>query len=289
MSSHVASWTNTTAAPGLREDLWRAVVRPERLARTIVREVLPPTGPLIGWVEQVWSLAWSQPVPKDLSALISHPTVHLTLEAGPSGEVRHGHPLPAALLHGVVTERFAVDLPPHGWVVGLHLTPGAAFDLTRVPVHRYTASVVLAESVWPGWDFTSVWEAQGPLARAEALREVAADRLAGRVVSEDGRRARAIEQMVRVDSTVRTVAELAARQALSLRTLQRVCRDHLGVTPKWLLRRARVLDAHELLRTTDLDAAQIADRVGYYDQAHLTRDYTRITGVAPVRLRRERD
>lgn len=284
----MASWTKATAAPGLRADLWRAVVRPEPLTETIVREVVAPTGALVGWVEQVWSLAWSRPVPRDLSALIAHPTHHLTVEAGPPDEVRHGHALPAALLHGVVTERFAPDLPAHGWVVGLHLAPGAIYDLTGIAAHRHTGRVALVESLWPGWDFTPVWEAAGPAARAHALTAVAQRRFAEARPSADGLRARAVEHRVRTDATVRTVEQLAASEGISVRTLQRLCRDHLGVTPRWLLRRARVLDAHELFTTTDLGAAEIAQRLGYCDQAHLTRDYTRIAGTPPVRLRRER-
>ena len=36
--------------------------------------------------------------------------MNLTVEAGTPGEVRHGHPLPAALLHGVVTRTFRIGL-----------------------------------------------------------------------------------------------------------------------------------------------------------------------------------
>ena len=106
-------------------------------------------------------------------------------------------------------------------------------------------------------------------------------------MSVDGERARAVERLVRVDRTLRTVEALAARVGCSPRHLQRLCRDHVGVSPRWLLRRARVLDAHELLSTTDLPLVQVAEQLGWYDQAHLTRDDTAVTGVPPARLRRQ--
>lgn len=264
------------------------MVRPERLSRTVVREVLPPTPGLEPWVEQVWSLAWSQPVPPTLSALISHPALHLTLEAGPEGESRHGHLLPAALLHGVPTSRFTVDLPAHGWVVGLHLVPGAIHDLTGVSASTWTGRVVPWDEAWPGWDLAAVWAADGPLARAEALRTVAERMLGERTPTRDGVAARAVERLVREDRSLHSVEELAHRRGTSVRSLQRLCRDHLGVSPRWLLRRARVLDAHELLSTSDRDVASVATDLGWYDQAHFTRDYTAVTGVPPARLRRER-
>lgn len=95
--------------------------------------MIPTTGALVEWVTHVWSPAWSEPVPASESALINHPTIHLTVEAGPPGEVRHGHPLPAAAVHGVPLRRFALDLPASGWVVGMHMTPGAVADLTGTP------------------------------------------------------------------------------------------------------------------------------------------------------------
>lgn len=283
------SWTNPTEPrEGLGADPWRAVVRPEGLLPRIDRVVLPGRGPLRDWVERIWSLSWAEPVPADFSGVIAHPTVHLTLEGGPPGEIRHGHRLPAGLLHGVVTERFAVDLPAPGWVVGLHLRPGAIFDLTGTEASTWTGRVVPWDQAWPGWDLTAVWEACDAPARAEAIERAAQEMLGGRRPTADGHRARSVARLVRTDPSIASVADLAARAALSQRSLQRLCRSHLGVSPRWLLRRARVIDAHQLLSETDLDVAEVASRLGWYDQAHLTRDYTKLTGTPPVRLRQER-
>lgn len=267
-------------------NLWRAVVRPRALD-AVRRHVLRPTGSLATWVDQVWSLAWDVPLPATASAVIPHPAVHLTLEGGPVGEVRHGAALPAALAHGVVRERFGLDLPAGGWVVGLHLAPGAWLDLSGSPALLWTDRVVPWEDAWPGWDLTPVWAADDVESRARALAEVAVATIGDRSPSADGVLARRAEHLARTDPALRTVEALATRLGLSVRHLQRLCGDHLGVSPRWLLRRARVLDAHHLLSTTDLDVADVAHRLGWYDQAHLTRDYTRVTGVPPARLRRE--
>lgn len=277
------SWTNATPP---RREPGRAVLRPAKLAHRVLREAVPTDGPLSVWVRHVWSLAWEIPVPAASTVVIPHPTVHLTLESGPDGEVRHGHRMPAALLHGVPMRRFAPALPVPGWVVGLHLVPGAAFDLIGCPAHSWTGRVVSWPEVWPGWDFEGVDRAGGPRPRAEAMRALAAAVIGERRPSPDGQRARSVERLVRTDRTIGSVEDLAQRMAMPVRRLQRLSRDHLGVSPRWLLRRARVLDAHELLSTTDLDIAEIAHRLGWYDQAHLTRDYTAIAGIPPARLRR---
>src|SRR6202044_2078162 len=80
------------------------------------------------------------------------------------------------------------------------------------------------------------------------------------------------------------VAEQAA--GLSERKLQRLFSDYVGVSPKWVMRRARL---HEAALRVDADGpasvdwAALAADLGYADQAHLTRDFTATLGVPPTR------
>ncbi|MGH3850400.1 MAG: helix-turn-helix domain-containing protein, partial [Pseudonocardiaceae bacterium] len=278
-----------TDATDLRRELSRAVLRPERLDQRVVRLALPVEEPLSTWVRQVWSLQWTVLLPPTSTAIIPHPTVHLTVEDGPPGEVRHGHRMPAALLHGVPPRGFSPTLPPSGWVVGLHLAPGAVRDLMGRPANEWAGRVVPWAQAWPGWELAELYALDCPRERAEVLRSMAQQVLGVRTPSADGLLARRVEELIRTDERLRSVADLADRVGLTPRSLQRLCREHHGVTPRWLLRRARVLDAHELLSSSDLDVAEIAERLGWYDQAHLTRDYTAVTGVPPARLRRALD
>lgn len=278
----MTSWTNAT--PGRS---WRAVVRPQRILAGVERVVLPPTPTIAPWVEQVWSLAWHEPIPASTSALIPHPTVHLTLEGGPDGEIRHGHRLPAALVHGTPTTGWRVDLPAEGWVVGLHLRPGAYRGLTGQPAHLLTDQVVAWADAWPGWNWEPVWAAPDPTARAEALTEAAAAMLAGRETSPETRTAQQLERQIREDGAITCVDDLVEACGIGARTVQRLCREHLGLTARALITRARVMDAHELLLAGETPIAEVATRTGFYDQAHLTRVYAAITGVPPGRLQRE--
>ena len=66
--------------------------------------------------------------------------------------------------------------------------------------------------------------------------------------------------------------------------MQRLFAAYVGASPKWVLRRARL---HEAAARADqgvrLDWAALADDLGYFDQAHLTRDFTATVGVSPTR------
>ena len=61
----------------------------------------------------------------------------------------------------------------------------------------------------------------------------------------------------------------------------------MGVSPKWVMRRARLHEAAERADSGEVvDWAALAADLGYADQAHLTRDFTATIGVAADPLRR---
>jgi AraC-like DNA-binding protein len=78
------------------------------------------------------------------------------------------------------------------------------------------------------------------------------------------------------------VAELARRHAMSERTLQRLFRDYVGVSPKWVLKRYRVHEAAERIAAGEADdAVRLALDLGYFDQSHFIRDFTAQVGRPP--------
>ncbi|SNS85082.1 transcriptional regulator, AraC family [[Luteovulum] sphaeroides subsp. megalophilum] len=84
-----------------------------------------------------------------------------------------------------------------------------------------------------------------------------------------------------------SVAEMAQVVGLSESWFTRLFRDTTGVTPlQWQLRQ-RVELAQTLLEE-NLSVAEIADRLGFSDQAHLTRVFRQVTGQPPGAWRRAR-
>ena len=81
------------------------------------------------------------------------------------------------------------------------------------------------------------------------------------------------------------VPRLARRAGLSLRSLHRRCREHLGVTPGKLVERLRVEQARTLLSTTRLELKTIAARCGFRSPASLRRAFATTLGVAPLDFR----
>jgi AraC-like DNA-binding protein len=85
----------------------------------------------------------------------------------------------------------------------------------------------------------------------------------------------------------RQAKALAREAGLSLRTLQRLFHEYAGVSPKWVIRRYRLQDAAQwLAQGKKLQLAGLAAELGYFDQAHLARDFTRLFGCSPAEYRR---
>lgn len=86
------------------------------------------------------------------------------------------------------------------------------------------------------------------------------------------------------DPGLRRVDELSAASGMTARSLQRLFADYVGVSPKWVMRRARLHEAAERADSGEpVDWASLAANLGYADQAHLTRDFTATLGVSPTR------
>jgi len=76
---------------------------------------------------------------------------------------------------------------------------------------------------------------------------------------------------------------VAAQSNLSPRHFRRRCLEESGLTPKHLCRVLRFRQASSLaLSARKPDWVQIALETGYFDQAHLIRDFRQFTGRPPM-------
>ncbi len=83
-----------------------------------------------------------------------------------------------------------------------------------------------------------------------------------------------------------SVASLAARVNLSRNYFLVAFKASLGVTPHRYINQQRTAKAAELLARTDFSMAEIAISVGFADQSHLTRNFSRLLGKTPSAYRR---
>ncbi|BBX29900.1 helix-turn-helix domain-containing protein [Mycolicibacterium alvei] len=229
------------------------------------------------FVDHFWSVAWDRHEAGPFkSTVITFPAMHLTREWG-DDVVRHGHRLPSTLLHGVVPEVFEVTITGRGSVVGARFKPGgftARFGGDAAAMTGRVVSVgdeLLCASVNFGEDVTEIRHGM--------------DSAIGAMTGEVDPTYRALMTLVdrmRDDASLHRVEQVMALSPWSTRTTQRVFRRYVGVTVKWVLCRYRLQQAaFEIETVPGVDFADLAVRLGWYDQAHFINDFRSMLGRTP--------
>ena len=276
-----------TAPSGPAVPSARRILHPELVGPVFLLGRYPAAPGVDDYVEHYWAVEWDLPTERTQpSDVLSHPALHLTVEDADSPQ--HGVAMPAALVHGVLTRRFEITLRGSGRVIGAKLRPGALTALTGAPAYPLSDRVVPAVDLFPGAD--ALRDEVLALGRDEDRCAALDAFLAARLPAAPDPRcatAREVVAHVMADRSLTRVDQVAAAHGLTVRTLQRLTRELVGVSAKWLIRRGRLQDAvADLQADPGAELGALAVRLGWYDQAHLTRDFTAAVGVSPARYAR---
>ncbi|ALG83952.1 hypothetical protein ACH46_04790 [Gordonia phthalatica] len=249
-----------------------------------------PTPPeLDGLIDWFWSVRWDLPTGERYrQPLIATPAVNVSVGASPPpGDDPPLGPYPvAAVLDGVTTDVTVRTLSGSGWNFAAKTTTGgfgawvddvAALNDACLPISQVLALDEGSLAVRVA-DLPFGADRAEPIVR-ELLRLLEL-RPAARV--ERAREVAAIAAAVEHDRTIRTVDQLARLAGITARTLQRMFTACAGVSPTWVIRRFRLIEAAEHVRDgVAPDWAALAVDLGYADQSHLTRDFTATIGMSP--------
>ena len=230
-----------------------------------------PTGVAAQFVEHYWSVSWDLRDPYE-STVITFPAVHLTNEWGTDGS-RHGHTLPAVLLHGVVERVFRTTIRGTGTVVGARFHPGGFTARYGRDAGSLTGRVERAEELLPDAPPRDVENCLAALEYA-----IGSDAS----LDETYVRLRKLVELIRDDDRLHRVEQVMEHSPWSARTTQRVFRRYVGVPVKWVLCRYRLQQAAlEIESRPGVDHADLAVRLGWYDQAHFINDFRTMLGSTP--------
>jgi AraC-like DNA-binding protein len=269
----------------------RGVLRPDLAATRFRLARYQPSDPLAPFVEYYWIPRWDlRGEPAHAQTILPHPNVHLVFEASGAG------------IFGVDRRLFTRSLSGLGLAFGVRFLAGCFRPFWQAPISQLTDRVVPAARLF------------GPQAEKtrQAIMRVSAGSVdpagsAGSVDSEEAdawmigcaeallcsvrpeqdplaEQVAALVSRITADPGLRRVDQLAAASGMTARSLQRLFADYVGVSPKWVMRRARLHEAAERADSGEpIDWASLAADLGYADQAHLTRDFTATIGTSPTR------
>jgi transcriptional regulator GlxA family with amidase domain len=77
------------------------------------------------------------------------------------------------------------------------------------------------------------------------------------------------------------IATIAQELGVSVRQLERLCREQVGAAPASLYRQLRMRYAHWLIENTDRSVTEIAIEAGFADCAHFSRQFKDAYGLSP--------
>ncbi len=273
----------------------RGILDPWLLRRRVAFARHPPTPPLEGLVDRFWAVRWDLPAgTAHRQEVLTHPAVNLTVG---TPDARTGSTAPEARVTGVATDLVDRELAGRGWTVAAMTTVGGFGAFVDEPVSALVGRTAGVDVV-PGLDgpalvrtVTEARDETGPdddagreparvATLARALEEVLEGADPTRV--EQAREVAAVARLAETDRDVRRLDDLAARAGVTPRALQRLFARHAGVSPTWVLRRYRLLEAAEAVRDGERVVwSEIASALGYADQAHLVRDFRAALGRTP--------
>lgn len=224
-----------------------------------------PSEPLRHLVEHFWSIRWDLRGQAPFTSYsLPYPSVHLVVE---NGRWR---------LTGVTTRRFARTVSEEGAVFGIKFAPGGFRPFVGGSVARFTDQTLNAEPVLP---LVQQLPAD-PTEPSSTLVERTEAVLMENLPAPDPRvgEVQALVQSIAARRDLVRVEQIAS--SMSLRALQRLFREYVGVSPKWVIQRYRLFEAAERL-AAGADGAEVAQSLGYFDQAHFIRGFKAMVGRSP--------
>lgn len=230
-----------------------------------------PSQRLQPWVECFWTLSAGEAVPR-----------HCVL---PDGCVdilfgRQGNARGALKAVGAMTRPHEVSLPVGLFTLGVRFRPGTGQAFLKLPLGALTDRSAPLADLWGSAANRLLERLSEPtcIPKLIAAMEAALDSPEGPSPIQ-----RALLAASKDGLLVQGAEELARSCGFSSRHFRRLCLDETGLSPKRLCRILRFQRVVSRLRARSQppDYASLAAASGYYDQAHLIRDFRELAGCTP--------
>jgi AraC-like DNA-binding protein len=255
------------------------------------RRVYQPAFPLSQYVEFIWratnsgSLPSRQRVyPNGAMALVIHlkkPTMTFFVDAEPQT-------IRVPLLAGPYSRSFDIDPSESTEVIGILFRPGDARMFFPVAAHELHNIDIALNELYPGEAdrlLNDLCSARGEHEQIQVVERYLNRKLANAAPVHPALRY-AVEQLSREDA-VGSIRRVQLDTGLSHTRFIQLFRENVGLTPKlyYRVRRFRtMLDRIE--KGMPVNWAALAVDCGYFDQAHLIRDFHAFAGTTPLEYSR---
>jgi AraC-like DNA-binding protein len=231
-----------------------------------------PSDDLRFFVERYWIIHWDltgqEPIVQDT---LEHPCINMVIERGNSR------------VYGITLGRSSQLLAGKGQVFGVKFRAGGFYPFVKFPVSELTGKSIAFCDVF-GIESDALEKTLLNTDDTEAAVACMEDFLRPRLPERDENISliNEIVDCIVCDMQITRVEDVVQRLNISKRTMQRLFKRYVGVTPRWVIQRYRLHEAIERLENgQSIDLAQLAVQLGYFDQAHFIREFKKIVGKTP--------
>jgi len=230
-----------------------------------------PSARLASFVEYYWIVRW------DLSAGASY-----TTEIIPFPNVNVAITSDEATITGPITTKYTRTLSGSGVVVGIKFLPGGFQPFYAKPMERLTNQTVQLKTVFPASRIKKVTALLGESDTA-LVDEVERLLLSKRPQKDDTIGAvSSLIDAVKQDRALQQVQAVCDAFDVSERTVQHAFKKYVGIGLKWIIMRYRLQDVAQAIEGGATNWATLAVDYGFSDQAHLIREFKKVTGETPA-------
>jgi len=234
------------------------------------------------FVRCYWMLEDDTPEP-GLQRIIPDGRAELILNLGHPYEARTLQP--KCFLMGQITGPLFLRATGPVKIIGVRFHPHAASQLLNLPISELTdAGAISLDDISQSLfrDLGRIEELRSPLEWFPTLDNIM-NAAGERAVRTDSLLAAAVKELEQADGLM-SVAAVADRTGLSARQFERRFSQSVGIAPKLFSRMQRFQRVFRTLEGGHANWADAAVQCGYYDQAHLIRDFREFAGKPPAML-----
>jgi len=186
---------------------------------------------------------------------------------------------------GVMTKARIVKIKPKQKMFGIRFAPGALPAALNEPAAKFRDLYMPLEEVSKRLadEFSGIYELDSAL----DMGLYCGTALEGTVQKID-RENRIANFAASRHSAKQTVANLAMLAGVSVRQLERLFWEYVGLTPKRFMKIKRLRFLQKAMVDEKESLASLSIQAGYADQSHMNKDYKQLTSTSPARSRMSR-
>ena len=196
---------------------------------------------------------------------------------------------PYAKVCGTLLERLPIPLEPYCLFFGVRLSPALSAELAGLPMKEVVNVQPRIEYVLPGYKYLAEQIAEEPDFQARIRRF---ERESARLLIRESNRPTLIDQCWRIiersGGTI-SIEELSRATGYSTRYLRAKFEETLGISPKLFIRIIRFQHTLSLIMNHggEMELTSIASDRGFFDQAHLIKDFKSFSHLTPMQFLRQ--